>query len=55
MNARVNQWFAMLLVVLLCVTVQAQEKLQKIQIASAYLPSGRYFMCSGFNFKTSRL
>ncbi|MEA3303858.1 MAG: ABC transporter substrate-binding protein [Pseudomonadota bacterium] len=34
MNARMNQWFAMLLVMLLCATVQAQEKLQKVKIAS---------------------
>lgn len=34
MNARMNQWFAMLLVVLLCATAQAQEKLQKVKIAS---------------------
>ena len=34
MNARMNQWFVMLLVVLLCATAQAQEKLQKVKIAS---------------------
>ena len=43
MNARMNQWFALLLVVLLCATAQAQEKLQKVTFASCghfvnYLP-----------------
>jgi len=34
MNARMNQYFVLLLVVLLCGTAQAQEKLQKVKIAS---------------------
>ena len=34
MNARMNQWFVLLLVVLLCGTAQGQEKLQKVRIAS---------------------
>jgi sulfonate transport system substrate-binding protein len=34
MNVRMNQWFALLLVVLLCATAHAQEKLQKVKIAS---------------------
>ena len=34
MNARMNQWFVLLLVVLLCATAHAQEKLQKVKIAS---------------------
>ncbi len=34
MNAKMNQLFILLLVVLLCATVQAQEKLQKVKIAS---------------------
>lgn len=34
MNARMNQWLALLLVVLLCATAHSQEKLQKVKIAS---------------------
>lgn len=34
MNVRMNQWFALLLVVLLCATAHAQEKLQNVKIAS---------------------
>jgi len=34
MNARMNQCFVLLLVLLLCATAQAQEKLQKVKIAS---------------------
>lgn len=34
MNARINQCFSLLLVVLLCATAQAQEKPQKVKIAS---------------------
>ena len=34
MNTRMNQWFSLLLVVLLCATAHAQEKPQKVKIAS---------------------
>ena len=34
MNTRMNQWFVLLLVVLLCASAHAQEKLQKVKIAS---------------------
>ena len=34
MSARMNHWSVLLLVVLLCVTAQAQEKLQEVKIAS---------------------